>query len=973
MSSAIVSLLSQTSNFVANPILATLDEVQAFVLNEYNEGKQNVAHPFKNFIVFCIDGDVHIVANTLPSSHFRSAVGMDTIESKLFEMMDNFSEHFAEFRNLPVNILFGGKSGRIKMTESFQIFTLTDRSMSSQYFDLVAYGIGSDGQVKSVDFRNQNALTGVHHSGDIGSLLHTLTISDMTEGSMLLVGAVGYSLTPLKNFVNQNPLISIVGDGVINIVPCPLDEVTLGNATFSALLLCTVEVEGETSYLKYRVLPRPITADGIDTCMVTEELSDKVQAIFVEGFPIAEVVAEVVTKVVAEGTTDVVKGMTSIQTSLVMSVPSATVGNVVEFVQKDLLGLVPHVPSELIPMLALVKAVPQSIVIPFGTGIGDTVITEEQMNIPNIFGTVRGHPSVLCATPYDGPVSAPDYIRFIKESHIIVHLALTGWDDYISSNTCKFVGNCVFVIHVNDIDFASIGERKINCLTMAGPRSTILVENHSKFYFYRGIECAGIRKAKFVEEVSFNVTNWLAQPIVWDVITERDDNRIVSYSGLANRSFGFDSAITYFEQMNAEDIRSIDPTNLINIFVQMTVAYNAQEISKISGIILMKLSEAKENITGALKTQLDTLLQSSEPDISAIKAVSKQIRNVSTEFDARYADILEFLNMEMVSAKGCVSMNHTLDRIKRKNDIKQNVDATLVMKSDDIINEIVDKCQTEGIVLFSVNVDHLMDCVRELHNGLHNTSGFHSVYDYIDRSYPQLCTLSPFVPNVRCLNLDSDTYSSVAAVTKTRDRPFSQSPQSLTLPFVGGQASYEHVSASLAVPLYDEFTGLENPYNTDWHTVCNNPHIAHYRIALRSTFTNSVECRDVSIRADSVELGAMLCIFILGYIETYICDVLASRIPDNGSTSLRTVRGLTCFLLTLMASGVNSQISAWEIFKPFVAGVKRDFTVPKSVKTFDIYFRLLKVIPYCKWSQGIAIQNLRFIGKVMVQKSSEEV
>jgi hypothetical protein len=505
---------------------------------------------------------------------------------------------------------------------------------------------------------------------------------------------------------------------------------------------------------------------------------------------------------------------------------------------------------------------------------------------------------------------------------------------------------------------------------MAGSRSLVLVECNGKYYYYRGLT----DKYKFGEE--FDISN-IPTSSESEVISTKDDTRVHINNAGSIVKMTFEEVV-YFINKLSFDLTDFDANsltgNLVRLFSQMTVCYNSEQISKISDCVIGKIVELEELKTKILRNQFLQILENNQ-EPTTLKQLSIEIKLVKTTINERYRRLLEFVNTQMVSIKGCVSKNHTLERIKRKNDIKKNVSTTLAMSTEDIVNEVTENTKKEGVVIFDLNGESIIESLKAIsldikeHYNIHYRYGwgpFRDANSIISKNYILLNSVNSFEPNVRCPNMDGTTYSSVVSITKQMVRGFSHSNLSVTIPTIGNSDN-DFTVASMALPLFDEFVDLLDPYSVDWANKCNDFHIAHFRIALRSTFVWATECRDFNLKDDSVEVGMTMCLFILSYVERYIETVLSNKIPTEGS-ALRVLRGSVSFLLTFMASGVNSQTNAWELFK---SNPETKLNVPPNEEVFDIYFRLLKVIPYCCWDQNIATKNLRTIGKDFIQKRND--
>lgn len=145
---------------------------------------------------------------------------------------------------------------------------------SGNYFDFVAY-LDDGKTISALTYSNKNVQQFVH-SGDIGSLLHTITVNHNSKTEInFVLGAVGFRRVPLKSFSSQLPVVFLVNHqaSTIYMVPCPLDVATIGNATLSGLVVGTKI--GNT--VKFCVLPAPLTVENVDTGDMSRATHDAVK------------------------------------------------------------------------------------------------------------------------------------------------------------------------------------------------------------------------------------------------------------------------------------------------------------------------------------------------------------------------------------------------------------------------------------------------------------------------------------------------------------------------------------------------------------------------------------------------------------------------------------------------------------------------------------------------------------------------
>jgi hypothetical protein len=953
----LINLLSKVSKYIFNPTLTNVAEIESLFVHK---GLNNCVHPFENKLVFYINKKIIVKKNILDFEFFKSTISMDNLEKNHFELMKKYKE-LDHIRNYSVNILFNGNFGTVPIklysdsAFNFNIFTLTDKR-DNNFFDLVAFTFNNKDECISYDFRhsnkyNNNCNCQIFHSGDIGNLLHYIGIYDNNDNNdnngnhhnynnmdMFVVGVIGYQTRPLIKFIDQNPMISIVGENILSIVPCSLDKASLGDATLSIIMLCKIENDN----LKYYILPKPRILCDQNTSVVTEEISELVKTIMKEGFPL-----EIFTD--TANTTTIAKLVTA--TKIINPQNTSNMVNAVN--NYDNIKIIQFVQSGVKNTFTAITTVQNSLEIPFGNGIGST---KSDINLPCLFGQISGHPSVLMGKTYEYSfIKNNDYYKIINQKHIIVHAASSNWD-FFSSNSCQYLGNCLFVFHATDEEMKNINDVQMHFLTMVGPYSMVLVENNNKYFYYRGINYYNITRTEFFNEIKINtdvLNELINQPLKIDIIYSKLDNLSdpIIYSPVTN-SILRKSDIDFNNML----LVNCDIEKLIDILIQLTMVCDSNQIDEINSKIIEILDSIRNNLiknyTDKLKLYLtDSILVSDQSQLAnEIKNISDQIKEIKNQFNLKYDSLLNFIGNSMMSYKGCVTRNHTLERIKRKSHIKKNVSETLSMNKNVLISEITNNTKNHGVVICNFNSDEFFNCLRNV------SLDQHYIDNFISKNYNRFKLIKQ---NIRCSLLDADCYESVVESSENTYRPFSGSKLCCVLPLIGN--TDDGTNASLPIPLFDDLVNVNDPYSINWREKCNESHIAHFRIAMRSTFLEAICTREIQISKDSKSYGGMLCVLLLEYVESFVSTL--NNIPDDGSTVLYIIRGLLGFTLTFMASGLKSHIGVCDLFSQNC----ELNNIPSTVKIYDIYIRVLKLCKYAKWNVQKAIIKMKIISKKFVQ------
>ena len=927
---SLMSLISRTKVQLFDPLLTNVDEILAYMRTR--DCNCSHPHPDGKQIIFLIDGNVIIEENNFPATHFISHGSLATMEEKQFQY---FSSHATsllgpagDITTYATNVLFPGTTGKIKILGTYQIFSVSDKSVGT-YFDLQAF-VRLTAGLKCLTYSAQK-VSSLHHSGDVMAghaiLLHTINVTQniMGDECKFVVSVAGYGSTPLVNFVNQNPIIVIADheNQIVNIVPFSLDHATLGSSTMAGIVNCQTEHIDGAFYLKYHILEQVVSCSGITTGQCGPIVEPIINPVL--SYPV--VVTDISTHVAHVSAVPTVFLETEKDDNTPMIIDGT---HILEFMQSD----------KFKPIFDT------SIVIPFGTGIGS--YTANNIVMPVLFGSLEKHQSVLLGTRYCAPVNRKQYLDLVLNSHSIVHLEKDGWNSF-TANTSVTVGNCLYIVHVTSDDLTNLSSVQLNFLPMIGSKSVILIENNGKYYYYRGIRYPGIPKAAFGEEILPNFDEYIASPIYFPVIENKNDTQIYSPSHQASLNIKI---------LNDVIATVTNDDDLIDMLTQVTIMGDSKTVTDVSTYLLGRIEkQIADDLASMIDSTYDAAALFSAGDFDAIKKNTEIVQNAKKICNQKYERLLEFINLEMVSVKGCVSKNHSLERVKRKNDIKKNVTDVLSMKTEEIVAEQAAACDEHGFIVCNFSTGHMLQILNDLNDSIKAVTGgaYYEITDFIKKSYDKMHS---FTLNDRCAILDGTTYAAICDIVRDKIRPFSGSGLELTLPAIGSQDGMSYADGVLPLPLYSSLVKVTNPYIA-WNELANNSDIAHYRIALRNMLVKATCARDFSVPADSKGLGAMMGLVLLDLLEQITHPLSSTSALSEGDSMLTMIRGLLGFILTLMASGVTGQLTAWELFKP----ENKSFSVPDSVELYDVYLRLMKVAQYARWDLGMANRRLMYISR----------
>jgi len=159
------------------------------------------------------------------------------------------------------------------------LFSISNKT-SNLYFDLVIYFCKFNHKSKAdkdalsachqINYNNKIFNKKIIHSGDIGSLLHTVYgLETLDENIHAVVCAIGYKKEPLIKFRSQTPNVCInIGDKLY-IIPCTLEHALLGD---KGNLVTLAIINRNNNKLSVKVPIKPNVMSNVDTGHQSKEL-----------------------------------------------------------------------------------------------------------------------------------------------------------------------------------------------------------------------------------------------------------------------------------------------------------------------------------------------------------------------------------------------------------------------------------------------------------------------------------------------------------------------------------------------------------------------------------------------------------------------------------------------------------------------------------------------------------------------------
>jgi hypothetical protein len=900
-----------------DPTFTNVKDVKQKVL-KYNQ--DGVGFVFDGHIYHKQNGKVNSIQIT--DAHLKNCFNRnnyDQIGVSIQDMLSNFRSHLQDIINYQFEILSTNQIVTIPLDYSNRntilMFSVSDRSESSKYFDLCLYD-GNNGVLAY----NKQKLHNLSHSGDqFGDqkLLHMVNYNTATASikTPIYLTVVGYSKNPLHTFQEQTPSVCIVNHQTrtVNIVPCPLDIISVGeNDVFAILAKCNFK---GTRELEISILPRPVTLRDVNT-------GDSNSATY-----------------------------TAIQTVEKMKVITFPATNGVE---EDEFVLDFNEPAKESFGESFSESFGESFSESFGESFSESfgprkeliVIVQDNHTVPTkfeennklYFGKAISfqdeHSDVILPIAGGSIVmgdnslvhgkksQVKDYSNLLKSSACVVIVVGEEMQNSLIDK-CQSKVNAAFIVvpKCQSGKVADIMENmSIDAVTaMAGPCAIVLAYIRNKFYFYRGVDWPGvIEGASFTDNVTENIEN-----------LKKVDTLRFPWSFEANMEdlFFKDSKLhisnlEHFIDTVCEGIQNdqvLPFQDFKNVIFQLQIILTPEAIQKIQHKIITCISNKKKITNGRFVTELI-----SEGRFGEIKKYVKAQTIV-------YQEILSLLR-NAISLQKSSSRKHDINKLLRKITIDNNVKEASEKTMGDLIEEY---CEDSGTISCLIDKPKLCSLLEHIKRSGKVSEWLNQQNEKYLTNVTDLCS--------RMTTLDGVTTNALIANVGSG---YSNADRVILFPDISIANTFDthHPSPSIMfLPLHDK--KYEDPFAVSWPDEANNA--ALIRIKLRSIFANQI---GGNILPSDKEVNYLI-------IYLYFCILEKLTKGRNPSTDADSaIRNISRSVISYILCAASSGQSPLPLYQ--IVSYNATVNVP-DCSVWWMYFKLMSLWKFTGWDNKIITRKFK--------------
>jgi hypothetical protein len=911
-----MELLKKATTYYHDPFLVTEDEVKDF-LRSQGSGS---AHAFKRkLFIWSAEGDQFTEVNldAISPSTFLSSISLADASEAITNRLEMYTE-LAAVKHYTVQLVSPGQTLEVPFRSGLNSFVVTNKT-GGDYFDYVLYIRNGAGWVPlTYNTKLQGAFS---HSGDIGALLHYVSYAEhIPESLPFVMGVTGFRKRSLRFFVDQLPAVLLVNPSneTLYLVPCPLDQATIQEATFAGIVVG----KKERGMIKYAILPTPVIVNSIDTGELNRQVNEALDAANQSSAALWREAAMTPTVSTPTPTlTSVFRAKSRTKQAELQSLPTGTILPIIED------GLNPSINS--------------SLFVQFGTGLkvstSFTKTPEGSVSLP-FLGLCSGPAGLALGTPYQGVVEGTweTFHKLLENNLPVVHVS-SRWIDQVKMS-CDILLNSIFIVHSDstlDKIESALNETNVSAISaMAGPNALVLVKVGKEYYFYRGVRWSnlpvlpvfGTNVTSFVESLSYDKTPW-------PLLVSRKESSI-NWRG---KYVPLDHFVSEVVDLKFEQLAEAS-SDIEDVLTQVKVLFSSEELNAFTQRLETSLSALMSKQLQGEREKVDKLLRENKFDMGnkEVQKALAEFRHQSRQANRAISGITTAL-AGSISLKGASSRAHDLRSLERRRKISSNVENAKNMTLEQKFALLESECTECGVLIskiHSVKFPVLLSAVSE--------------GKFLERmqeaSSVPIMKLDPRSPL-----LDSITLGSLLELSLGRSHFLAGTTQSVAIPSSG-------TDSSLPFPLFDRFIRLENPA-INWLEETNLPNVAMFRILLRSTISEATCSRSFNISPGDRNLGFFLLHGLLSTMESIVqgFSKVPSKTEDWENTSCQMMRGLFGQVFTLLASGNTPLSMAWQLVMK-----SPNLEVPAGDQWW-IYRRVAQCFPYTCWPTAYFFNNLKML------------
>ena len=833
------------------------------------------------------NGKIKITDQGNPNKYITS-INPDDVLNDCINLIKKYSQiNYLSDKEF-ISVLSGSVNELNNNVNNPSLFSVTNK-ITGEYFDLVVYFISKNKIVGHINYSNKTYQQ-FNHSGDIGSLLHTVSgINYLQNGDYAIICAIGYNKVPLIRFKTQTPSVCINNGNNIFVIPCTLEHALLGD---NGNIITLAIIKKQNNNLILQVPIKPNVLNGINV----GDTSDNVKNMLIRTInECSTIIKPHVEKSIEVSDNNNTNCCNENKYDYFYAYNDGGYDEIFD-INDD-----------------------KWIKFKFGSKNNSLPISE----------TISGSIGVLSATPNEPNIDW-NCVEMCKTGLISI-------DPNKFMSTCRnmncshlFNGLFILVCKVNGNVYDELLNNRIkleeymntiptNFMSMCGQQSIITVKLingnnlESKYFWYEGIRKSifidiGNKLYRFGDDITDKMMSWYESTIT--------QQNYVSDNWIINNQ-KYDDIVILFKQIVDQLFSVKINKHTLPYYEIKHIQYDIDEQFIVLDELIRKMKILTEKTVESVRNDLIAYIKSKSTDVlKDVKLIDAYDLNDKNSFlNAKLkSDIIKFSKQivgligKLYSNRSSSSRNFSLKALERKETIKNNV-ANVAKMTVDEYAEYIENTASNGSLIINIS--------RHFYETIENNRDTKK----LEITFPSYLLL--------------DEMTSSAIISTMADKPrydMLDHCRHISVPL----SSSDTQNASILIPIND-YANKKRLEGIIWTNETQKPEFATFRIMLRSCISG---IRNSGFSPSSSELTKFIINFYISTLEHLIPhNNNALTTIDFNDTIPMVIRGIFCHLMATFASGNKPYSQLYTLFYD-------NQILSLDLDEFRWLYRILNVINY---------------------------
>ena len=960
------SSISGIDIFLSKPILSK-EDVEQYLQEQTPPGKSS-AISLGSEIVFFREGMFIYLPNDLSKEFLQSSVDISTQFKLALERVDIHTQsghmHSLGFQLSDNTFTFIPSEGITIPQEEFKIIANLSEKKPT-YYDLGASTYNQSTGMWEYVYYSQKRRTHCSHSGDYNASINLFQYVSITpKGNNMKAGVLvsAYQSSKLKDYRERQPFILISSSSGNWIIPVPLDEASIENATMC--MPCVLAFQDGQVFIK------PLSVIIKSNTMVdygpTEEMKKIILDTEFEQVSSLEPLSFEVPQVVSSRSLSLAEEQEHVMWETIEG------PTIINYLSID--------PEEILPQLKYIKQVifqqcpvfclngkPDPLIHRV-SNLGEVNLGTIEVGCPVLSGDSNGPPSTLMCSPIpetQDEVSFENICqRYFRSDSFPVIFLNEKCQERMTTGNLRFQGVIILVIESPPVFIGGIPTQDfLNDINQTGSNqwsapfsilmTAIKISGVYQFYYLGGM----MDNPLIPKKCSYGQLLGNSEVVTQKIYSLISENIFVGENPVNVKNMehilfnGYKLPITEFLKLFEEssfEFMEENQSEIINAIEQLKRIFNTNELKKIMSSFLLVLQSHVLKVKLEVGTDVKDIDAFMNLQVDKIEQFKKE-KGEQTRRKNILKALIAVVSSSSISSKDKHTQSMSLKQHQKAEKITANLKSVKQITEDETgesFEDFMENYYNEvGAIVMKFNILPPYQQIRNktfLENGL--------------LSFLQQQVLTPCH---RCFNLDAITASTLSLMSKSNQEYCSHALSNIS--GLGLMIPDSDRSESCVMLLISDLAvKMMDPFNNSWPNTADKPDFAYFRMMLSANLSNNLTTRDNPLSPSSPEIRWLTATILMNSMIN-ITKPSSEEAIDFDSGICKIMRGLMTQYLATISCGQNPLCYIWQLIS-----YSRPTELPKREYEWLMLKNVCHLWKYTGWSEKqLKSQLIKFITRII--------